>query len=139
MGNTSSIPPFSTLSLETKSLAESTCPIMRYCLNFIKKTPPNGVVVSVIFGIENHRNPSHYDLHIENFNSDELKFSIEYQYNIIIGELYLETEKCPLYSIQRAFSNRKKRGRKEKSGSTFGTGCAVDKGDSAIGSDPLPR
>ena len=53
---------------------------MRYCLNFIKKTPPNGVVVSVIFGIENHRNPSHYDLHIENFNSDELKFSIEYQY-----------------------------------------------------------
>ena len=54
---------------------------MRYCLNFIKKTPPNGVVVSVIFGIENHGNPSHYDLHIENFNSDELKFSIEYQYN----------------------------------------------------------
>ena len=53
---------------------------MRYCLNFIKKTPPNGVVVSVIFGIENHRNPSHYDLHIENFNSDKLKFSIEYQY-----------------------------------------------------------
>ena len=39
--------------------------------NFIKKTPPDGVVVSVIFGIENHRNPSHYDLHTENFNSDE--------------------------------------------------------------------
>ena len=47
---------------------------------FIKKTPPNGVVVSVIFGIENHGNPSHYDLHVENCNSDELKFSIEYQY-----------------------------------------------------------
>ena len=56
--------------------------------NFIKKTPPNGVVVSVIFGIENHGNPSHYDLHIENFNSDELKFSIEYQYKIF-GVLYL--------------------------------------------------
>ena len=49
--------------------------------NFIKKTPPDGVVVSVIFGIENHGNPSHYDLHIENFNFDELKFSIEYQYD----------------------------------------------------------
>ena len=48
--------------------------------NFIKKTPPDGVVVSVIFGIENHGNSSHYDLHIENFNSYELKFSIEYQY-----------------------------------------------------------
>ena len=34
----------------------------------------------MIFGIENHGNPSHYDLHIENFNSCELKFSIEYQY-----------------------------------------------------------
>ena len=39
--------------------------------HFIKKTPPNCVVVSVIFGIENHGNPSHYDLHIENFNSYE--------------------------------------------------------------------
>ena len=48
--------------------------------NFIKKTPPGGVVVSMIFGIENHGNSSHYDLHIENFNSCELKFSIEYQY-----------------------------------------------------------
>ena len=47
----------------------------------LKKTPPDGVVVSMIFGIENHGNPSHYDLHIENFNSCELKFSIEYQYN----------------------------------------------------------
>ena len=80
MGNTSSIPPFSPLSLETKSLAESTCPIMRYCLNFIEKTPPDGVVDSMIFEIENHRIPSHYDLHIKNFNSDELKFLIEYQY-----------------------------------------------------------
>ena len=51
--------------------------------NFIKKTPPNGVVVSMIFGMENHGNPSHYDLHIENFNSCELKFSIEYQYQIL--------------------------------------------------------
>ena len=33
MGNTSSIPAFSTLSLEAKSLAESTCSIMRYYLN----------------------------------------------------------------------------------------------------------
>ena len=47
---------------------------------FIKKTPPDGVVVSMIFRIENHGNTSHYDLHIENFNSCELKFSIEYQY-----------------------------------------------------------
>ena len=30
--------------------------------------------------MENHGNPSHYDPHIENFNSYELKFSIEYQY-----------------------------------------------------------
>ena len=48
---------------------------------FIKKTPPDGVVDSMIFEIENHRIPSHYDLHIKNFNSDELKFLIEYQYN----------------------------------------------------------
>ena len=34
----------------------------------------------MIFKIENHRIPSHYDLHIKNFNSDELKFLIEYQY-----------------------------------------------------------
>ena len=31
MGNTSSIPAFSTLSLGSKSLAESPCPIMRCC------------------------------------------------------------------------------------------------------------
>ena len=37
----------------------------------------------MFFGIENHGNPSHYDLHIENFNSCELKFSIEYQYEIV--------------------------------------------------------
>ena len=36
----------------------------------------------MIFGIENHENPSHYDLHIKNFNSDELKFLIEYQYKL---------------------------------------------------------
>ena len=35
----------------------------------------------MIFEIENHRIPSHYDLHIKNFNSDELKFLIEYQYH----------------------------------------------------------
>ena len=46
-------------------------------------TPPNGVVVSMVFEIENHGNPSHYDLHIKNFNSNELKFLIEYQYKII--------------------------------------------------------
>ena len=50
--------------------------------NFIEKTPPDGVVDSMIFEIENHRIPSHYDLHIKNFNSDELKFLIESQYNI---------------------------------------------------------
>ena len=32
MGNTSSIPAFSILSLGSKSLAESPCPIMRCCL-----------------------------------------------------------------------------------------------------------
>ena len=36
----------------------------------------------MIFEEENHRIPSHYDLHIENFNSFELKFSIEYQYEM---------------------------------------------------------
>ena len=50
-------------------------------LILIKKPPPCGVVVSVIFGKENHGNPSHCDLHIESFNSYELEFSIEYQYN----------------------------------------------------------
>ena len=49
--------------------------------NLIKKAPPNGVVVFMIFEIENHENPSHYDLHIKNFNSYELKFLIEYQYH----------------------------------------------------------
>ena len=44
----------------------------------------------MIFKIENHRIPSHYDLHIKNFNSDELKFLIEsflieYQYEIQNG------------------------------------------------------
>ena len=34
----------------------------------------------MISGIGNHGNPSHYDLHIKNFNSNELKFLIEYQY-----------------------------------------------------------
>ena len=56
-----------------------------YCFSiklfhFIEKTPPDGVVDSMIFEMENHRIPSHYDLHIKNFNSDELKFLIEYQY-----------------------------------------------------------
>ena len=46
----------------------------------IEKTPPDGVVVSMIFGIENHRYPSHYDLHIKTFNSVELNVLIEYQY-----------------------------------------------------------
>ena len=50
-------------------------------LILIKKTPPDGVVVSMISGIGNHENPSHYDLHIKNFNSNKLKFLIEYQYN----------------------------------------------------------
>ena len=40
----------------------------------------------MIFGIENHGNPSHYDLHIKNFNSCELKFLIEYQYKKRIME-----------------------------------------------------
>ena len=31
----------------------------------------NGVVVSMIFGKENHRYPSHYDLHIKMFHSTE--------------------------------------------------------------------
>ena len=37
----------------------------------IEKTPPDGVVESMIFGIENHRYPSHYDLHIKMFHSAE--------------------------------------------------------------------
>ena len=47
----------------------------------IKKAPPEGVAVSMIFGIENHRYPSHYDLHIKTFNSGELNILIEYQYD----------------------------------------------------------
>ena len=62
--------------------------------HFIKKTPPDGVVVSMIFG-KNHGNPSHYDLHIENFNSCELKFSIEYQYNSLQGNT--ATFHCPRF------------------------------------------
>ena len=41
----------------------------------------------MIFEMENHRIPSHYDLHIKNFNSDELKFLIEYQYNYSIRDI----------------------------------------------------
>ena len=37
MGNTQSIPAFFILSLETKSLAESPCPIMRCCLKLWRK------------------------------------------------------------------------------------------------------
>ena len=40
------------------------------------RTPNDGVVDSMIFDIENHRIPSHYDLHMKNFNSVELKFSL---------------------------------------------------------------
>ena len=35
----------------------------------------------MIFRIKNHGYPSHDDLHMKNFNSSELKFSIEYQYD----------------------------------------------------------
>ena len=48
--------------------------IRQLTLILIKKALPCGIAESVIFGIENHRFPSHYDLHIQNFNSDELKF-----------------------------------------------------------------
>ena len=40
-------------------------------VSFYEKTPPDGVVVSMIFGIENHRYPSHYDLPIKMFHSTE--------------------------------------------------------------------
>ena len=45
------------------------------------KTPPNGVVDSMIFEIENHGIPSHYDLPVKNFNSGELEFLMKYQYD----------------------------------------------------------
>ena len=38
----------------------------------------------MIFGLDNHGYPSHYDLHIKSFNSCELKFLIEYQYKIFL-------------------------------------------------------
>ena len=60
---------------------------------FIRQTPPNGVVDSMIFEIENHRIPSHYDLHIENINSFELKISIEYQYYTKVSVEYIRKEK----------------------------------------------
>ena len=47
----------------------------------------------MIFEIENHRIPSHYDLHIENFNSFDLKFSIEYQYYTKVSVEYIRKEK----------------------------------------------
>ena len=50
----------------------------------------------MIFEIENHRIPSHYDLHIKNFNSYELKFLIEYQYN----QLHERADKA-LYEAKR--------------------------------------
>ena len=37
-------------------------------LSSICKTPPVGVIDFMIFGLENHKIPSHYDLHIKNFN-----------------------------------------------------------------------
>ena len=56
----------------------------------------------MIFEIENHRIPSHYDLHIKNFNSDELKFLIEYQYdsfgnqNHSVAAVKPSASNCPL-------------------------------------------
>ena len=41
------------------------------CFILIEKAPPDGVAVSMIFGIENHRYPSYYDLHIKMFHSAE--------------------------------------------------------------------
>ena len=40
-------------------------------IKFYQEDTAFGVVVSMLFGIENHGNPSHYDLHIKNFHSDE--------------------------------------------------------------------
>ena len=61
----------------------------------------------MIFGIENHGNPSHYDLHIKNFNSLELKFFIEYQYKMIEKEIpaaqvpaYLKQQKTAMLGLQ---------------------------------------
>ena len=42
-------------------------------IDLILLTPPDGVVVSAIFGKENRENPSHCDLHIENFNLYQIK------------------------------------------------------------------
>ena len=47
-----------------------------------RKAPPDGVAASMIFRKENHRCPSHYDLHIKMFNSFELNILIEYQYDM---------------------------------------------------------
>ena len=53
MGNTSSISAFSILSLGSKSLAESPCPIMRCCLNFPKllRILPDGFELGIGFGM----------------------------------------------------------------------------------------
>ena len=52
----------------------------------------------MISGIGNHGNPSHYDLHIKNFNSNELKFLIEYQHELerlrlMVAKLEIENER----------------------------------------------
>lgn len=44
-----------------------------YLKSFIlnKKTSPNGAVNFMILGLENHKIPFHYDLHLKTFNSYE--------------------------------------------------------------------
>ena len=65
----------------------------------------------MIFEIENHRIPSHYDLHIKNFNSDELKFLIEYQYdsfgnqNHSVAAVKPSASNCPLDSCIKLFES----------------------------------
>ena len=65
----------------------------------------------MIFEIENHRIPSHYDLHIKNFNSDELKFLIEYQYdsfgnqNHSVAAVKPSASNCPLDSCIGLFES----------------------------------
>ena len=61
---------------------------------------PDGVVESMIFKIENHGFPSYYDLHIKNFNSDELKFY--YESSAFIVNIFLKCQRLAPYGATDA-------------------------------------
>ena len=61
-------PAFQTAPAEQKIRHPPAGDLFRGSLSLIWKAPPVGVVDFMILGLENHKIPSHYDLHIKNLN-----------------------------------------------------------------------